>query len=80
METAVGSRKHKRKKEGVRRENGGTEAKVSRGEKGAGAQAEDRKAEGWLCPMIMTVTGVMIIMRVLCRKLLVLSVERAPEE
>ena len=42
METAVGSRKHTRKKEGVGGENGETEAKVSQGEKGGRAQARER--------------------------------------
>lgn len=43
METAVGSRKHTRKKEGVGGENGETEAKVSQGEKGGRAQARERE-------------------------------------
>ena len=73
-------RKHKRKKEGVKGENGGTEAKMCLGQKGDGAQTGERKAESWLCPMIMTITRVIIIRRVIRLQLLVLSVESAPKE
>lgn len=36
-------------------ENRGTEAKMSRGEKGGGAQAAESNPEGRLCPTIMTI-------------------------
>lgn len=68
-------REHKRKKEG---ENGGTEAAASRGGRCGGARAGERKPEGRLCPIIMTIMTVIIIMRIMCCKRLVLSVERAP--
>lgn len=71
----MGGREHKRKQEG---ENAGTEAKVSRGGRCGGAPAGERKPEGWLCPIIMTIMMVIIIMRIMCCELLVLSVERAP--
>lgn len=78
METAVGSRKHTRKKEGVGGENGETEAKVSQGEKGGRAQAREREREGWLCPTIMMVMTVIIIIRVRCHQHL--SLENALRE
>lgn len=52
---------------------------MSQGEKGGGAQGGERKPKGWFCPIKMTIMTVIIIMRIICYKLLVLSVEKCPE-
>lgn len=52
---------------------------MRQGEEGGGAWAGERKLEGWLCPIIMTIMMVIIIMSIICRKLLVLSVESAQQ-
>lgn len=42
------------------------------------AQAGEREPEGWLCPTMMTIMTVIIIMRIICFELLVLSTGSVP--
>lgn len=74
----AGGREHKRKKEGARGRERRDQSQDVAGREDSGAQAGERKPERWLCPIIMTIMMVIIIMRIICFELLVLSVGRVP--
>lgn len=74
----AGGREHKRKKERVRGREQRDQSQDVAGREDSEAEAGERKPKGWLCPIIMMIMMVIIIMRIMCFKLLVLSMESVP--
>lgn len=73
-----GGREHKRKKEGARGREQRDRSQDVAGREDSEAQAGEREPEGWLCPTMMTIMTVIIIMRIICFELLVLSTGSVP--